>query len=143
MTHVRWSLIAAACVLITFSLMGGNAEAQKTKGKTRAALTKQLMKGLVAPNCGDLKKALDAETSNWDEIALRAALLNEAGHLLMDDGRCPDGEWANSTKAIRDSSAAILAAAEKKDAAAAKEAFGKLTGEGCAVCHKAHRPPKP
>ena len=26
-----------------------------------------------------------------------------------------------------------------KDAAAANDAFKKLTGEGCAVCHKAHK----
>lgn len=143
MTNVRWRLIVTACMVMTFGLLSSHAEAQKTKGKTRAALTKQLMKGLVAPNCGDLKKALDAETRNWDDITLRAALLNEAGYLLMDDGRCPDGEWANSTKAIRESSAAILSAAEKQDAAAAKEAFGKLTSEGCAICHKAHRPPNP
>lgn len=140
MKHVRLaSLLSVVCALAGFVLLGDSAEAQKTKGKTRAALTKQLMKGFVAANCGDLKKALDAEQTNWDDVALKAALLNEAGYLLMDDGRCPDGEWAKAAKAIRETSADVLAAAENKDAPAAKTAFGKLTAEGCAVCHAAHK----
>jgi hypothetical protein len=127
------------CTLAGVAVHGTEAEAQKTKGKTRAALTKQLMKGIVAANCGDLKKALDAEDPKWEDISLKAALLNEAGHFLMDDGRCPDGEWANAAKALQAQSAAVLAAAEKMDAKAAKGSFGKLTSEACAVCHKAHK----
>ena len=57
----------------------------------------------------------------------------------MDDGRCPDGDWANAAKALQAQSAGVLAAAEKMDAAAAKAAFGKLTTEGCGACHKAHK----
>lgn len=132
-------LLFMVCCLAGMALFSADAQAQKTKGKTRAALTKQLMKGIVGSNCGELKKALDADLPNWDDIALRAALLNESGHFLMDDGRCPDGDWANAAKALQGQSAAILAAAEKMDARAAKDAFGKLTSEACAVCHKAHK----
>ena len=126
-------------------LVGGFAiaervEAQKTKGKTRAALTKHLMKGMVATNCGALKKDLDATDLNWNDITLHAAMLNEAGHLLMDDGRCPDGEWAKASKALQAQSAAVLAAAEKDDAATAKAAFKELTAQSCAICHAAHKP---
>ncbi len=140
MKNVRLAvLVVMAAMLAGIGLFSADALAQKTKGKTRPALTKQIMKGLVSPNCGDLKKLLDAEQPNWDDIALKAALLNEAGYLLMDDGRCPDGEWANATKAVREGTADVLAAAEKKDAEAAKKGFGKLTGEGCKVCHAAHK----
>ena len=132
-------VVVVVCALAGIASFGAIAEAQKTKGKTRAALTKQLMKGIVGANCGELKKALDADLPNWEDISLRAALLNEAGHFLMDDGRCPDGDWANAAKALQADSAAVLAAAEKMDAAAAKAAFGKLTAEACAVCHKAHK----
>lgn len=114
-------------------------DAQIKKGKTRAATTKQLMKGVVAVNCGALKKAIEAESVDWDDVALRAAVLNESGYGLMDDGRCPDGEWAKGAKAVQSATAEVLAAAEKKDAAAAKAAFAKVTGEGCATCHKAHK----
>ena len=132
-------------ILMASLLVGGFAitervEAQKTKGKTRAALTKQLMKGLVAANCGALKKDLDATELNWNDITLHAALLNEAGHLLMDDGRCPDAEWAKAAKALQAQSAAVLAAAEKDDAATAKAAFKDLTAQSCAICHAAHKP---
>ena len=88
-------------VLVASLMEGGfvvaeRVEAQKTKGKTRVALTKQLMKGLVAANCGALKKDLDAAETNWADVTLHAALLNESGYLLMDDGRCPDGTWAKA-----------------------------------------------
>jgi hypothetical protein len=128
-----------AAMLAGVGLFSADALAQKTKGKTRPALTKQIMKGLVSANCGDLKKLLDAEQPNWDDIAVKAAVLNEAGYLLMDDGRCPDGEWAKATTAVREATADVLAAAEKKDAEAAKKGFAKLTGEGCKVCHTAHK----
>lgn len=140
MKNVRLAtLVAVVGMLAGMALLSDDVLAQKTKGKTRPALTKQLMKGLVAPNCGDLKKLLDAEQPNWDDIALKAALLSEAGHLLMDDGRCPDGDWAGATKGIREGSADVLAAAEKKDIEAAKKGFARVTSEGCSVCHKAHK----
>ena len=44
--------------------------------------------------------------TNFKAIAMRAALLNEAGHVLMADGRCPDGVWAGATKALKDNGAA-------------------------------------
>ena len=132
-------------IVMVSLLVGGFAiaervEAQKTKGKTRAALTKHLMKGLVAANCGALKKDLDATEINWNDITLHAALLNEAGHLLMDDGRCPDGEWAKAAKALQAQSVAVLVAAEKDDVASAKAAFKELTAQSCAICHAAHKP---
>lgn len=132
-------------ILVASLLVGGFAiadrvEAQKTKGKTRAASTKQLMKGLVAVNCGALKKDLDSAELNWNDITQHAALLNEAGYLLMDDGRCPDGEWAKAAKALQAQSAAVLIAAAKDDVATAKAAFKELTAESCAICHAAHKP---
>jgi predicted Zn-dependent peptidase len=137
MKRFVWFLSAA--MLVGVFVITDRVEAQKTKGKTRAALTKHLMKGLVAANCGALKKDLDAEKLDWNEITLHAALLNEAGHLLMDDGRCPDGEWAKAAKALQAQSAAVLAAAEKEDAATAKAAFKDLTAQSCAICHAAHK----
>ena len=136
----RFVWILAATFLVGAFAIAERVEAQKTKGKTRAALTKHLMKGLVAANCGALKKDLDASELNWNDITLHAAMLNEAGHLLMDDGRCPDGEWAKAAKALQTQSAAVLAAAEKDDAATAKAAFKDLTAQSCAICHAAHKP---
>jgi hypothetical protein len=132
-------LLFVGATAIGLFLLDQTADAQKTKGKTRAALTKQLMKGLVSTNCGGLKKALDANEVNWDEVSLRAALLNESGFLLLDDGRCPDGQWAKAAKALQKNSALILEKAKAKDIDGAKSAFGDLTKQACAVCHAAHR----
>lgn len=132
-------LVLVAALAVGVFALADYAEAQKTKGKTRAASTKLLMKGLIGANCGAVKKDLEAAEINWDDLTLHAALLNESGYLLMDDGRCPDGEWAKSSKALQSTSAALLAAAEKKDAAAAKAAFADLTAQSCKVCHAAHK----
>lgn len=129
-------LVVMATVMV---LTAPWADAQKTKGKTRAISTKNLMKGLIGANCGDLKKALDASETNWDDVILKAGLLNEGGYLLMDDGRCPDGEWAKASKALQAQSAAVLAKSEAKDLDGAKAAFADLTKQSCAVCHAAHK----
>ncbi len=133
-----WLLVAS--VLVGGFVVAERVEAQKTKGKTRAALTKQLMKGLVAANCGALKKDLEATEANWADITLHAALLNESGYVLMDDGRCPDGTWAKAAKALQATSATVLEKAEAKDLDGTKAAFKELTAQSCAVCHEAHKP---
>jgi len=115
--------------------------AQIKKGKTRAATTKQLMGGLVKANCaalGDALKNAPADDKAWDELALKAALLNESGYLLMDDGRCPDGVWAGAAKTLREGSTELLAKLEAKDHAGAQAAFQNVT-KSCGECHKAHK----
>ncbi|MGQ0633202.1 MAG: hypothetical protein ACT4QC_01220 [Planctomycetaceae bacterium] len=142
MKNWRWTgVLLVAAVAGAVALLSADAQAQKTKGKTRPAMTRQLMKGVVAPNCGELGKLLKDPEVKWDEVALKAAVLNEMGYVLMDDGRCPDGEWAKAAKAVQSATAAILEAAEAKNLEAANAAFTKLTkDEGCAVCHAAHKP---
>lgn len=117
---------------------------QVKKGKTRAAHTKQIMAGLVQTNCAAAGKALKegpADDKAWTSLATHAALLNEASYLVMDDGRCPDAEWAKAAKALREASAELLAKVEAKDAAGAQQSFTSLT-QACSACHKAHRQQK-
>lgn len=127
------------CGLLACLSMG--AVAQVKKGKTRAASTKQLMGGLVRPSCAGVGEGLKEppkDDEGWAALATKAALLNEAGYLLMDDGRCPDGTWAGAAKVLKESSAALLAKIEAKDAAGAKTELDNLT-KSCAECHKAHK----
>jgi hypothetical protein len=142
MNRTTRCVIAGALSAVAIAvLMTPIAAGQVKKGKERAITTEQLMEGLVAPNCGQLKKALEAGPTDdkaWKEIAIKAALLNEAGYLLMDDGRCPDGDWAGATKTLRECSAAVLAAVEAKDAEAGMTAFTAMT-KACGACHKAHK----
>ena len=57
----------------------------------------------------------------------------------MDDGRCPDADWANAAKAFAAaSSEEVLAKIEAKDLEGAARQFKTLT-EACGACHKVHR----
>ncbi|MDP7019950.1 MAG: hypothetical protein QGG36_29400 [Pirellulaceae bacterium] len=115
--------------------------AQVKKGKTRGALTKQLMGGLVRPNCAGLGAALKKEPADdkaWAALATQAALLNEASYILMADGRCPDGDWKAACDTLRGCSKAVMAKIEAKDLEGANTAFKALTG-ACGACHKKHK----
>ncbi len=134
-------LLGMVLVLGLISVLSVSSPAQVKKGKTRVLTTKQLMSGLVKPQCGSLGEALKTaptDDKGWEELATKAALLNESSYTLMDDGRCPDGEWAKASTQLREGSAAVLAKIEAKDAAGALEAFKGVTAS-CATCHKAHK----
>ena len=139
MKHVRLAgVVTLVAAVAAMSMTMDSADAQK-KGKTRSATTHQLMEGLVGPNCGALGKALKADDADWDKIALHAALLNESGHLLMADGRCPDGEWAKGAKTMQKCSAILLEKVAAKDLEGAQGAFKALTSGGCKTCHEKHK----
>jgi cytochrome c556 len=118
------------------------AEAQKTKGKTRPAETKYLMRGINQPHCaaigGLLKDKGPADDKAWDTLACHASILNELSYVLMDDGRCPDKDWLGAAKDLRESTARVLDAARAKNLTDAQTAFKGVTG-ACATCHKAHK----
>ncbi|MBI5757455.1 MAG: hypothetical protein HZA46_02920 [Planctomycetales bacterium] len=140
----RNRMVALLAVLAVGGLiLAGTSSAQVKKGKTRTAATKYLMRGIMQPNCkglGDLlKDSGPADDKAWDTAACHASCMNELSHSLMDDGRCPDAVWAEAAKTtLREGSAEVLAACEKKDLAAANAAFKKAT-QACAACHKAHK----
>lgn len=116
--------------------------AQVKKGKSRIMKTSQFMSGVVKPNCGAIKKGLEAGPADddaWADIAMQAAILNEASYNLMEDGRCPDGTWAGAVnKKLREGSSQIVAAADAKDLEAAQAGF-KLMTQSCKECHDAHK----
>jgi cytochrome c556 len=139
----KWLLMAVvSAVGVGLISLCGSAWAQKTKGKTRAAATKYLMRGIQQAHCkalGDmLKEAGPADDKAWDTAACHASCLNEMSYLLMDDGRCPDAVWKGATNDLRDGSAAVLAAIEKKDLEGTRTAFKTVIGS-CGTCHKAHK----
>ena len=76
----------------------------------------------------------------WAEAARHAELLNEAGHVLMADGRCPDKVWADAATQLRDGSDAVLAALNAKNATGAQSAFNDTLVKACASCHAVHKP---
>ena len=138
--------ICMSAVVVALGLglwaLGSAVDAQKTKGKTRPAETKSLMQGVMQPNCaavgGLVKDTGPKDDKAWAKVALHAVVLNEMSYVVMDDGRCPDKEWAAAAKTLRECSAKLLDCAKAKDVAGAQGAFKGLTG-ACAACHKAHK----
>lgn len=133
--------LSLAVVLGLITALSVNAATQIKKGKTRPLTTKQLMSGLVKPQCADLGEAMKTaptDDKGWEALATRAALLNEVSYILMDDDRCPDADWAAAAKTLREGTDALLAKIEAKDAAGVQEAFKGATAS-CAACHKAHK----
>lgn len=131
--------------VITAALVGlvgwGGAAAQVKQGKTRKAATKYLMRGINGQHCGGLANLLKQgpkSDEEWDTVACHASCLNEMSYVLLDDGRCPDADWANAAKTLREGSEAVLAAAQKKDLDAARAGFENVT-KSCTACHKAHK----
>lgn len=117
------------------------ADAQVKKGKIRPATTKQLMNGIVQPNCAAIGAAVQqapADDKAWENVATSAALLNELSYTLVEDGRCPDADWANAVTTLRTASDTVLAKALAKDHAGLAAEFPKLT-ESCGACHKVHK----
>ena len=114
---------------------------QVKQGKTRLIKTKQLMQGLNKLHCGALGEGLKEEPTDddaWEALAVNAAMLNEASYVLMADGRCPDGDWADAAAALGEGSAHLLAHIEDHDYEGSKAAFGEMT-KSCGACHEAHK----
>ena len=132
--------VGAACIASLMMLIGG-AEGQVQQGKTRKAATKYLMRGVIKPHCSDLGKLLKAGPADdkaWDTAACHASCLNEMGHVLMADGRCPDAVWAGASKKVQECSGVILEAIKKKDLEGARSAFKVFTAQ-CKACHTKHK----
>ncbi len=137
-------------ILIVAAFCGGTlattqVAAQVKKGKTRPASTKALMNAWIGP----VRAALDAELKTepadekaWASIAAKAEVLNESGHALMEDGRCPDAVWAAACKTLKDATSTLVVKAQAKDLAGAREAYGVFM-TSCKSCHTAHKPPAP
>lgn len=138
----RFLVWGAGLALTGVLVLAGQTSAQVKQGKTRPLATRQLMGSLVRPQCAALGDALKgsgpADDKAWEAAAANAALLNECGHILMADGRCPDAVWAGACKTLQDCSQAALTKIAAHDAAGTREAFGALT-KACATCHAAHK----
>jgi len=116
--------------------------AQVKQGKSRPLKTSQLMEGLIKPNYDTAKKVLKGKMKRkkeWAQLAMHAALLNEASYILMDDGRCPDAVWADAaSKTLRSGTEDLLKAIAAQDLAAAQAACSGLS-KSCKACHDKHK----
>ena len=135
----RLCIAALALAVITASLaVPGSAQ---KKGKTRPLTSSQLMAGLVKPQLVVLQEGLKkapADDEAWKKLATAAALLNESGHVMMADGRCPDEVWKQACKIMDEGTQKTLKLIAKKDAEGALESIGGITAS-CKHCHTEHK----
>lgn len=92
--------------------------------------SKGLMKGIEA----------EAKDGKWDDAQKDAKLLKAFGEALGSN-KPPKGSadsWKKLTDQYKSETAAIAAAAEKKDASGVVNAI-KTLKKSCEVCHKAHQ----
>ena len=75
---------------------------------------------------------------DWKAAGVHAAMMNEAGHILMQDGRCPDAVWAKACATLRDGSDKGAAGIKSKNLDDAKAGF-KAMMASCKACHSEHR----
>lgn len=138
---MRW---AAGMMVVPLAIGGANAFAADAPAASpdRIVSIRHIMAGIHAPNCGGIAEMLKGEGPKddkaWDTLAMHAGLLNESGHLLMENKRCPDAVWAEATAQLRRGSLAVHAAAGKHDLNAAKDAFKEVTAS-CGACHAKHK----
>jgi cytochrome c556 len=125
------SALAALCMI---GVVGAFEPSAKTIKQVMA-----INKGPQAP-LGQLKTALGAAQVDWGKASdLAKEYSTAAADLGSNDP--PKGDAAGfkkMAKAYADHAKALLDATDKKDATAAKEAFGKIQ-MSCMACHKAHR----
>jgi cytochrome c556 len=134
--------ILIALTTMTVALVTLQAPAQIQKGKTRPLETKTWMKTVNGPQCTALAKVLKegpADDAAWTSVTGYAQMLNEAGHVLMADSRCPDKVWADATQQLREGSEAILQAASAKNTEMARKALNESVLAACKACHTVHR----
>jgi len=139
MKQNRVLITCIACAVVTASLLIPGV-AQK-KGKTRPLTSSQLMAGLVKPQLVVLQEGLKTapdDAAAWKKLATAAALLNESGHVMMADGRCPDETWKEACRIMDESSKKTLHLIEKQDAAGALESIGGIIAS-CKHCHTAFK----
>lgn len=135
----RLCLVALALAVVTASLViPGNAQ---KKGKTRPMTSSHLMAGLVKPQLVILQEGLKeapADDEGWKKLATAVALLNESGHIMMADDRCPDEVWKQACGIMDESTQKTLKLIEKKDAEGALESIAGITAS-CKHCHTEHK----
>ncbi len=148
MRNCSW--VVAMTALSTASVVALSARVAVADDTKRVVSVKQIMQGLVKPNCGAIGGLLEdagpADDDAWGQVAMHAALLNETGHLLIQNNRCPSAVWADATRTLRGGAAKLADAAGKKDLAATRAAFKEATS-ACKTCHDEHKskpvPPLP
>ena len=100
--------------------------------------SRQIMLGLVIPAADVVWGATSAapvDDAAWEKTAANAAMIAEAGNLMMTGARVVDqADWMTYTKAMIDASTAAAKAATEKNLDQLGEA-GNALYDSCDTCH--------
>jgi cytochrome c556 len=131
-------VMGVLAVLIAAALGSGRAGAEDEAASIKSIMGK-LHKGANAP-LTQLKGQLKADTPDWASIqkGTKDFVMLGASLAKFDPPKGEAAAYKALAKTYYQNAKDLDTAAEKRDAAATKAAFGKLAGS-CKECHSAHK----
>ena len=149
---IHWLYLVSVLLFVTgVGLVVTSARASRRSSSlvTPIASMKEIMNGMVTPASDAVFAAVSTsvtkqgteekapkDDAEWQALANKAAMLVEAGNLMLVDGRLKDkGDWVKLTQAYIDASKVALdaARAHKPDAIYAS---GEAIDKSCDACHE-------
>lgn len=123
-----------------------------TAGIAPVASTKQIMAGIAAPASTAIFDAVQTNATEkgtqeiapdtdeeWAALGAQAAVLAEAGNMLLADGRMVDkGDWVTMSRAMIDAARQTMKAVEAKSTDGVLDA-GSAVNLTCDNCHARYR----
>lgn len=115
------------------------AAAPAAAAPTSTVTSRQIMLGLVIPAADIVwgaASAAPADDAAWEKIEANAAMIAEAGNLMMTGARVVDqAEWLTDAKAMVEAATAAAKAANAKNLDQLSDA-GNVMYDTCDTCHK-------
>lgn len=155
MRTIHWLYLVSVLLFVTgvgFVVVGAKASQRSSSLVTPVASMKEIMNGMITPASDSVFAAVSTTVSKegtvekspsndaeWQTLANQAAMLVEAGNLMLVDGRMKDkGEWVKLSQAFIDASKVALdaARAHKKDGVYAS---GEAIDMSCDRCHEKYQ----
>ena len=156
MRTADWMLLVSALLFISgiaFIIAGARNvrpadAAETTVSMTPVANVRQIMVGIVAPaasviydsvattvSAAGVEEKMPRTDAEWTHVANNAAMLAEAGNLLvMEDRAVDDGDWVKISRDLTAAATRALKAAEDRSPDGIIDAGGAIN-ETCDTCH--------
>ena len=155
MRTVDWMLLVSAALFISgiaFIIAGARTARPASAAEAAVAMTpvasvSQIMSGMVAPaakvvydsvattvTAAGVDEKLPRTDAEWAHVAINAAMLAEAGNLLVMDDRAVDEGWVKISRDLTTAATQAVKAAEDRSPDGIIEAGGAIN-ETCDSCH--------
>jgi cytochrome c556 len=155
MRTVDWMLVVSAALFVSgiaFLIAGARNGRPANAAETVVAMTpvasvSQIMSGMVAPaakvvydsvattvSAAGVEEKLPRTDAEWAHVAINAAMLAEAGNLLVMDDRAVDAGWVTISRDLTAAATRAVKAAEDRSPDGIIDAGGAIN-ETCDSCH--------